>query len=96
VKLERAEAAGLPYLAAGAGAPLVYLAGLHPEVGVDSRMMRQVCRGSVSPFTGQRRVLFFNRRPGLVPAMTMGDLASEQVEGDPEGGGRPGRRARHP
>jgi pimeloyl-ACP methyl ester carboxylesterase len=75
----RGVAGRLPYLAAGAGAPLVFLAGLSPEAGVDSKTMQRVNVASVKPLAAQRRVLFFNRRPGLPTGMPMDEIASEHA-----------------
>lgn len=72
----------LPYLATGggAGAPIVFLAGLSPEVGVASGAMQRVNLASIAPFARDRRVLFFNRREGLSDGMKMAELAGEQAD----------------
>ena len=77
---EIGRAGGLPYLALGEGAPLVFLSGLLPDAGVETPTMQRIGARTVAPFAQRRRVLFFNRRSGLPPGSTMSDLASEHAE----------------
>src|SRR5690242_5495095 len=74
--LERGTAGPLPYLSGGKGPPLVYLAGLTPAAGVDSLSARSMALSALIPIRG-RRVLFFNRRPGLPRGTTMAAVAAE-------------------
>jgi pimeloyl-ACP methyl ester carboxylesterase len=78
--LERRRSGRLPYLAAGAGPPLAFLAGVAPDAGADSWATRVQARDLVGPFAAYRRVAYFNRRPGLPPGLTMAGLAAEQAE----------------
>lgn len=80
VMLERGTAGLLPYVAGGSGPPVVYLGGLTPAVGVDSLAARGMALGAMAPFQGRRRVVFFNRRPGLPRGTSMADVASEHAD----------------
>lgn len=77
----------LPYFAVGTGPPLAFLGGLAPETGVDSASTVRMNGSLLKPFTGQRRVHFFNRRPGLPRGMTMADIAAEHAHALEEGFG---------
>lgn len=79
----------LPYAAIGTGPPVVVLAGLSPTTGVDGDGMM---RGSLGPFmalAGTRRLVLFNRRPGLPRGMTMAELAAEHADAIRAGLGAP-------
>jgi pimeloyl-ACP methyl ester carboxylesterase len=79
VDVERGSLGPLPFLAVGSGAPLLYLAGLSPEVGVGNGAGRGQI-GLMRPFAGVRRVYFVNRRPGLPRGMTLAELAAEHAD----------------
>jgi pimeloyl-ACP methyl ester carboxylesterase len=68
----------LPFLAAGSGPPLVFLAGLAPESGVTGRM-RKLNLATIQPFADTHRAYFLNRRPGLPAGLTMAALAAEHA-----------------
>jgi pimeloyl-ACP methyl ester carboxylesterase len=71
---------GIPFAGVGSGPPVVVAAGLASTTGVDSD---QLVRGAIAPITGlsaQRRLIVLNRRAGLAPGLTMGDLAAEYAE----------------
>jgi pimeloyl-ACP methyl ester carboxylesterase len=78
--LQRGTAARLPYLAAGTGRPLVYLAGLLPRAGVDTKLAHRTARASLAPLARGRRVFFVNRRTDLPEGTTMAALASEHAD----------------
>ena len=80
MEVEHGIAGRLPYLATGAGAPIVFLGGLSPEAGVESQTMQRMNLAAIAPFAGSRRVLFFNRRRGLPEGMTISELAAEHAE----------------
>lgn len=79
----------MPYGAVGTGVPLAFLAGLSPTTGPGTDTMVRMTLGPLSSLAERRRVLIFNRRPGLPRGMTMADIASEhaaalrQVSGGP-------------
>jgi pimeloyl-ACP methyl ester carboxylesterase len=77
----------LPYFAVGSGAPMVFLAGLSADTGFESPMERRMNAGMVAPFSEGRRVVFFNRRPGLPRGMTMAEIAAEHADAIREGFG---------
>ena len=52
----------LPFLAVGAGPPLVYLAGLTPDPGVPDGASRRAELSTLRPFAARRRVHYINRR----------------------------------
>ena len=68
-----------PCLVAGAGPPLVVLAGLTPDVGVSAGPMRRMHEQAIRPWASARRVFYLNRRPGLPAGMTMRALAAEHA-----------------
>jgi pimeloyl-ACP methyl ester carboxylesterase len=80
VELDPGRAGAIPYLAGGTGRPLLYLAGLLPQAGVETPLARRTARASVAPFASSRRVFFVNRRPGLPRGTTMATLAAEHAE----------------
>jgi pimeloyl-ACP methyl ester carboxylesterase len=71
---------GLPYLATGAGPPLVVLAGLSPEHRNPTGLDRRMQLGMIRPMAGRFTVYLVGRRPGLAPATTMRDLAADAAE----------------
>lgn len=68
-----------PCLVAGAGPPLVQLAGLTPEAGVSAGSLRRVHEAAMQPWARGREVFYLNRRPGLPRGMTMAALAAEHA-----------------
>jgi pimeloyl-ACP methyl ester carboxylesterase len=80
VELETTMLGPLPVLAGGAGPPLLYLGGLLPVAGVDTRLARRAAEVSSRPLVDVRRVLFANRRQGLPEGMTIAELAAEHAE----------------
>ena len=70
----------LPVLAAGEGAPLLYLGGLLPVAGVDSSLARRTAEFSARQFADARRVMYVNRRSGLAQGITIGAIAAEHAE----------------
>lgn len=78
--MDRVTVGPLPMLAAGVGAPLLYLSGLLPVAGVDSPLAARTADYSARPFSAFRRVLYANRRQGLPKGMTMADIAAEHAD----------------
>jgi pimeloyl-ACP methyl ester carboxylesterase len=78
--LQRGTAGLLPYLAAGSGRTLFYLAGLLPQAGVETKLAQRTARASLAPFVRSRRVVFVNRRTDLPEGMTMASLAAEHAD----------------
>jgi pimeloyl-ACP methyl ester carboxylesterase len=75
VSSERGTLGPLPYAALGDGPPLAVLAGLSPTTGFEGDAM---VRGTAGPFAAlPRRLILFNRRPGL-PG-TMPEIAAEHA-----------------
>ena len=70
----------LPFLAVGAGPPLVYLAGLTPDPGVPDGASRRAELSTLRPFAARRRVHYINRRGGLPRGMTMAEMAAEHAD----------------
>lgn len=70
----------LPCLVAGSGPPLVFLAGLMPEVGVAAGSFRRLHEAAMRPWAREREVFYVNRRPGLPHGMTMAALAGEHAQ----------------
>lgn len=68
---------GLPYLAFGAGPPLVVLPGLSAENGNPAGMARSFQLRPLRPLARQFTVFVVNRRRGLPPGSTIQDLADE-------------------
>jgi pimeloyl-ACP methyl ester carboxylesterase len=79
----------LPYAAVGAGPPLVVLAGLAPTTGVEGGGAVRGMLGPVGGLGGTRRLVVFNRRPGLPRGMTIGELAGEHAAALRAGFGEP-------
>ena len=80
IDTERGTIGRLPYLAVGSGAPMLFLAGLAPEAGVDAAGTERMNATLLRPFAKRRRVLFVNRRRGLPGGMSMAELAQEHAE----------------
>jgi pimeloyl-ACP methyl ester carboxylesterase len=78
--MERGIAGRLPYLAAGGGDPMLYIAGLSLAAGVEASGSERMAASLVKPFAERRRVLFVNRRKGLPRGMTMAELAQEHAD----------------
>ena len=78
---------GLPYLAVGQGAPLVFLGGSVPEhrnprPGLERAMTLRMIR----PLTaGGFEVFFVSRWPGMDPATTFADVAERHAVGSASG-----------
>ena len=70
----------LPALVGGSGPPLLYLGGLLPVAGVETRMARRTAAASMRPLSDIRTVYFTNRRQGLPQGITIGELAAEHAE----------------
>ncbi len=70
---------GYPCLIAGAGRPLVMLAGLTPDSGVAPGPMRRTHELALQGWARDHTVHYLNRRPGLPPGMTMAALAAEHA-----------------
>lgn len=66
---------GLPFLAAGEGPPLVILAGLSPEHANPTGLERWWTMRVLRPLADRFTVYLVNRKPGLPPGATIGDLA---------------------
>jgi len=77
---ERGMIGRLPYLGLGSGPPLLFLAGLSLEAGVDAAGTERMNASLLRPFAKRRRVLFVNRRSGLPSGMSMAELAEEHAE----------------
>jgi pimeloyl-ACP methyl ester carboxylesterase len=80
VEVQRTTVGSFPALRTGTGRPLVVLAGLSPDVGVDGRTMRSSHRAAMRPFAAGADVHYVNRRRGLLRGSTMADLAAEHAE----------------
>ncbi|WP_207795460.1 alpha/beta fold hydrolase [Cryobacterium zongtaii] len=68
---------GMPFLAVGAGPPLVFLAGITPNHEPPTGSDRRFQTRQLLPFAASRRVWWVNRRPGLEPGATMADIAAD-------------------
>jgi pimeloyl-ACP methyl ester carboxylesterase len=79
VALEARTLGPLTVLAEGQGDPLMYLGGLLPVAGVDSRLVIRAAEYSLRPF-GARLSLYTNRRSGMRPGTTMAEIAAEHAE----------------
>jgi pimeloyl-ACP methyl ester carboxylesterase len=78
--MERGVIGRLPCLEAGDGAPMLFLAGLSPEAGVDAPGTEWMNASLLRPFAKRRRVMLVNRRRGLPSGMSMAELAKEHAE----------------
>jgi pimeloyl-ACP methyl ester carboxylesterase len=70
----------LPYLETGSGGPMLFIAGLAPETGVEAAGTARMNASLLRPFAQHRRVLLVNRRHGLPRGMTMAELAGEHAD----------------
>jgi pimeloyl-ACP methyl ester carboxylesterase len=77
---ERGTMGPLPFAAVGADVSVVVLAGLAPITGVDGDGMLRATLGPLSGLAKTRRLVLFNRRPGLPRGITMAGLADEHAE----------------
>ena len=68
-----------PCLVTGSGRPLVVLAGLVPQAGVERGSMRGEHERTAKVFARDRQVFYVNRRPGMLPGMTMAEIAAEHA-----------------
>jgi pimeloyl-ACP methyl ester carboxylesterase len=82
VELERGLMAAIPWAAAGAGPPVVVLAGLSPVVGVSGDAFVHAVLAPVRQLCDRRRVYVLNRRRRrhLPDALTMDALAAEHAD----------------
>ncbi len=80
MSIERSVMGKLPYASAGSGRPVVLLAGLSPVTGVASDGLVRGALGPLRPLAAVRRLIVFNRRPGLPDGMTIGELAAEHAD----------------
>lgn len=80
---------GVPYLRLGAGPPLLVASGLTPSHANPTGMMRRMALSWARPFADHFTVYVTNRRPGLAPGATMGDLAQDYAEVITEDIGQP-------
>jgi pimeloyl-ACP methyl ester carboxylesterase len=80
VRMERGMIGRLPYLGMGSGPPLLFLAGLSTEAGVDAAGTERMNAPLLKPFAKRRRVMFVNRRNGLPRGMAMAELAEEHAD----------------
>jgi pimeloyl-ACP methyl ester carboxylesterase len=68
-----------PYLQLGAGRPLVVLAGLMPQAGIWSGLLRRANETSATLWAHERDVFYLNRRPGMPRGITMSEVAAEHA-----------------
>ena len=71
---------GLPYLAVGAGPPLVVFSGLTAEHANPTGLARRVELLTLKPMARSFTVYAVNRKPGLPAGSTIADLASHYAE----------------
>jgi len=87
--VERGVIGRLPYLGVGSGAPMMFVAGLAPQAGVETAGTERMNASLLRPFAKRRRVLFVNRRRGLPRGMSMAELAEEHAAAIRSLGGGP-------
>jgi pimeloyl-ACP methyl ester carboxylesterase len=75
--IEGVFSSGVPYLRSGHGPPLLVASGLTPEHANPTGRWREMALKWVAPFAEHFTVYLANRRPGLDPGTTMGDLADD-------------------
>jgi pimeloyl-ACP methyl ester carboxylesterase len=80
MELEETTLGPLPVLVGGDGPPLLYLGGLLPVAGVDTRLVRRAAEVSLRPLADIRRGVYANRRPGLQDGTTMAQIAADHAE----------------
>lgn len=68
---------GLPYLRLGEGPPLVMASGLTPEHANPTGAWRRMYLAQAAPFADHFTVYLVNRKVGLTPKSTMGDIAAD-------------------
>jgi pimeloyl-ACP methyl ester carboxylesterase len=78
--MDRGVIGRLPCLELGSGPPLLFVAGLSPETGVEAAGTEQMNAALLKPFAARRRVRFVNRRAGLRRGMSMAELADEHAD----------------
>jgi pimeloyl-ACP methyl ester carboxylesterase len=78
--MDRGMLGRLPYLAMGSGPPLLCIAGLTPQAGVEAAGTERMNGSSLKPFAERRRALFVNRRQGLPRGMSMAEIAEEHAD----------------
>ena len=71
---------GLPYLAVGAGPPLVVLSGLSAEHANPTGLARWFELQTLKPMARHFTVYAVNRKPGLPAGSTIGDLAGHYAD----------------
>jgi pimeloyl-ACP methyl ester carboxylesterase len=71
---------GLPYLALGQGPPLVVLTGLTAEHANPTGLARWLEIQTLKPMARHFTVYAVNRKPGLPPGSTIGDLAGHYAQ----------------
>jgi pimeloyl-ACP methyl ester carboxylesterase len=71
---------GLPYLAVGAGPPLVVFSGLTAEHTNPTGLARRLAVLTLKPMARHFTVCAVNRKPGLPAGSTIADLASHSAE----------------
>jgi pimeloyl-ACP methyl ester carboxylesterase len=71
---------GLPYLAVGAGPPLVVFSGLTPEHANPTGLARRLQLQMLKPMARHFTVYAVNRKPGLPAGTTIKDLAGHYAE----------------
>lgn len=79
MRIERGTMGLLPYAATGSGRPVVVLAGISPNTGVDSNAFVRTVLSPVLPMADHRRLVALNRRRALPQGTTMSDLAAEHA-----------------
>jgi pimeloyl-ACP methyl ester carboxylesterase len=89
VGMDRGMIGRLPYLGIGSGRPLLFVAGLSPEAGVDAAGTERMSASFLKPFAKRRRAMFVNRRRGLPRGMSMAELADEHADAIRSLGGGP-------
>ncbi|MEV4422226.1 alpha/beta fold hydrolase [Patulibacter sp. NPDC049589] len=80
MEVRRTTVGAFPALVAGEGPPLVVLAGLTPDVGVDGSAMRRAHVRTMAAFAAAAEVTYLNRRRGLPRGATMAVLAAEHAD----------------
>jgi pimeloyl-ACP methyl ester carboxylesterase len=71
---------GLPYLAVGQGPPLVVFSGLTAEHANPTGLARRLALLTLRPMARHFTVYSVNRKPGLPPGTSIGDLAGHYAE----------------
>jgi pimeloyl-ACP methyl ester carboxylesterase len=80
---------GIPYLAVGAGPPLVHVQGLSPTCEVPTGMERRMALTIAEPLSADFRVYAVNRKQGLAPGASMADIAGHLAAAIEEEFGEP-------